>query len=87
MDNNMILSRQNEEQNINLLMAQRQLYFEAKKIMFYQFIANILVPMILPFLKKRFSNSYKGLAFISMFSILILILNFCFLEKASKSKR
>ncbi len=31
MDNNMISCRQNEEQNINLLIAQRQLYFKAKK--------------------------------------------------------
>jgi hypothetical protein len=85
--NNGISKRQNETQNIEFLAAQRQLYYEAKRITFYQFISSVLIPIILPVLKRMCSSNNKQLAFITLMSILIIILNTFFIEKAVNNKR
>lgn len=87
MNNNGISERQNKSKNIDLLAAQRQLYYEAKKMTYCQFIISVLVPIMIPFLKKVCSTNDKQLALIVLFSMVIVVLNtFCF-EKIIKTKR
>lgn len=84
---NGISNRQNETKNIDSLAAQRQLYFEAKRMTFYQFILCVLIPITLPVLKKVSANNVNQLAFISIFAILIVVINNFYFEKQVKSQR
>ena len=82
-----ISKRQNEDKNIDLLAAQRQLYFEAKRMTFYQFVLSVLIPVTLPVLKKNCSDDISRLSFISVFAILILVINNFYFEKQVKIRR
>ncbi len=87
MIDNGISNRQNEAKNIDSLAAQRQLYFEAKRMTFYQFILCVLIPITFPALKKLGANNTNQLAFISIFAILIVVINNFYFEKQVKSQR
>lgn len=87
MIDNGISNRQNETKNIDRLAAQRQLYFEAKRMTFFQFILCVLIPVSLPTLKNFYTNNTMQLAFISIFSILIVVINNFYFEKQLKSQR
>ncbi len=84
---NGIAVRQNAELNIKVLAVQRQLYDEAKTLSVYQFILCILVPIIILFVKRFIPSGSIGLGLITLFSILIIILNSYVFEKITKSKR
>ena len=87
MKNNGISKRQNESGNIELLAAQRELYSEAKRMTFIQFVISVLFPITLPILRNLCINSNRQLAFIVLLSILLVIFNVFYFEKTVKSKR
>jgi ABC-type multidrug transport system fused ATPase/permease subunit len=84
---NGIAIRQNAELNIKVLAVQRQLYDEAKTLSVYQFILCILVPIIILFVKQFIPSDSIALGLITLFSILIIILNAYVFEKITKSKK
>lgn len=88
MDKNIDLSaRQNSENNIDLLAAQRQLYSEAKRISDYQFVTSIVLPVSLVIVKSFFSFSNIVLGFYALLLILIALANIYVFEKHVKNKR
>lgn len=86
MDNG-ILIRQNEQNNIEFLAAQRQLYSDAKTLSMYQFALCVILPLLIPFLKGVCPSNSAQLAVVSLLPTAILLFNGFFLEKTIKVKK
>ncbi|PNQ85221.1 S-4TM family putative pore-forming effector [Paenibacillus polymyxa] len=84
---NDIFLRQNEDGNIDLLAAQRQMYSEAKRASNYQFAICVVVPILVPFLKAVALSNMIYLGFITLLPLVIIVVNQYFFEKIIKNKK
>ncbi|MCA0754881.1 hypothetical protein KP806_07450 [Paenibacillus sp. N4] len=84
---NNISVRQNNEGNIDLLAAQRQVYSEAKTFSNYQFVFCVIFPILIPFLKAVTPTNTMFLGLITLLSLLIIIINQYYFEKNIKDKK
>jgi len=75
--------RQNSSLNLKRLAAQRRLYSEAKNIMYVQFLISIIAVVLLSILGNILSEKY--VVYITLFSILLLLLDEIFLSRKRES--
>jgi hypothetical protein len=87
MVNNDISARQNSDENIMIIASQRQLYSDAKYISGLQLILCILFPISIPLLKTFCSGNSRYTALIIMTSIVLLLLNSFYFDKAIKQRK
>ncbi|NPV93470.1 MAG: hypothetical protein HPY50_22160 [Firmicutes bacterium] len=87
MINNGISTRQNQQNNIAFLAAQRQIYSKAKRLSVYQFIFCVIFPLLIPFLKDKCPANTVQIALVSILPIIILLLNAFLYERVIKVLR